>query len=389
MNHDAIAPPPPPLRRFGGFGMLRGMKVSTLVDFFDRLYPFALAEEWDNVGLIIGDSKAEVSGVAFCLDVTHDVLDETAESGCNVLVTHHPVIFRSIKRLNAAELQGGLVAKAFKLGISVISLHTNLDSAIGGLNDTLCDLLGLTDVKPLVDSGRERFYKLAVFVPAGHAEKVREAMCAQGAGVIGDYVDCSFSTPGEGSFRGLENKTNPFTGTPGELEKSAEVKLEVQLRREIAGRVISAMMAAHPYEEVAHDLIPLSNKEAGTGLARIGRIAELPLEDFIRKVHDLGILVTRVLGGPQKPIKRVALCSGAGSDFTTSAISQGADVYLTAEQKHHHGLAAAHKGMALVETDHYTLEQKIWPKLADLMQQQYPDLKTKVATRGPELWRRP
>ena len=369
--------------------MLPPMKVSTLVDFFDRLYPFALAEEWDNVGLIVGDSKADVTGVTFCLDVTHEVLDECIEEGCNVLVTHHPVIFRSIKRLNAAELQGGLVAKAFRHGISVISLHTNLDSAIGGLNDTLCEVLGLTEVKPLVDSGRERFYKLAVFVPAEHAEKVREAMCAQGAGVIGDYEQCSFSTPGEGSFLPVEGKTSPFSGTPGQLEKAAEVKIEVQLRREIAGRVVSAMIAAHPYEEVAHDLIPIANKEAGTGLARIGKCAETTLDEFVRKVHDLGILVTRVLGDPQKAVKRVALCSGAGSDFTGAAISQGADVYLTAEQKHHHGLAAAHKGMALVETDHYTLEQKHWPKLAALMNQQYPDLKTKVATRGPELWRRP
>ncbi|MCA8945778.1 MAG: Nif3-like dinuclear metal center hexameric protein, partial [Planctomycetes bacterium] len=115
------------------------MKVSTLVDFFDRLYPFALAEDWDNVGLIVGDSKAEVTGVSFCLDVTHDVLDEAIEAGCNVIVTHHPVIFRSIKRLNSAELQGGLVAKAFQNGVSLIALHTNLDSAIGGLNDTLCE----------------------------------------------------------------------------------------------------------------------------------------------------------------------------------------------------------------------------------------------------------
>ena len=149
------------------------------------------------------------------------------------------------------------------------------------------------------------------------------------------------------------------------------------------------MVSAHPYEEVAYDLIPLHNKEAGTGLARIGKLDEITLEEFVRKVHDLGILVTRVLGEPQKAIKRVALCSGAGSDFTTYAISQGADVYLTAELKHHHGLVAAHKGVALVETDHYTLEQKHWPKLAALLNEQYPDLKTKVLERGPELWRRP
>jgi dinuclear metal center YbgI/SA1388 family protein len=227
------------------------MKVATLVDFFDRLYPFALAEDWDNVGLIVGDSKDDVTGVLFALDATHDVLDEAIEHGCNVLVTHHPLIFRAIKRVNAAELQGGLIDKALSNGISVISLHTNLDSAVGGLNDTLCEILQLTDVKPLVDSGRERFYKLAVFVPADHADKVRQAVCAQGAGVIGDYEECTFSTPGEGSFRGVEGRSNPFVGKAGELEKAPELRLEVLLRREITGRVIGAMIDAHPYEEVA------------------------------------------------------------------------------------------------------------------------------------------
>ncbi|MBK8208318.1 MAG: Nif3-like dinuclear metal center hexameric protein [Planctomycetes bacterium] len=366
------------------------MKVATLVDFFDRLYPFALAEEWDNVGLIVGDSKANVTGVLFCLDVTHDVLDEAIAENCNVLVTHHPPIFRALKRINVAELQGGLIAKAIKHGIHLIALHTNLDSAVGGLNDTLCEALGLVETKPLVDSGRERFYKLAVFVPPDHAEKVRTALCAQGAGVIGDYEDCSFAIPGEGSFRGIEGKTTPFTGTPGKLEKTNELRLELLLRREIAGRVIGALHDAHPYEEVAYDLYPLHNKEKGTGLARIGKLeTPEPFRAFVGRVQALGILVTRVLGDESKAIRKVALCSGAGADFLPNALSAGADVYLTAEIKHHLGLAAAHKGMALVETDHYTLERLHWPKLSKLIEQQHKDLKTKVSERGPELWRRP
>lgn len=366
------------------------MKVATLVDFFDRLYPFALAEEWDNVGLIVGDSKADVSGVLFCLDVTHDVLDEAIAEQCNVLVTHHPLIFRAVKRINAAELQGGLIAKALKHGIHLVSLHTNLDSAAGGLNDTLCESLELVDTKPLVDSGHERFFKLAVFVPPDHADKVRAALCAQGAGVIGNYEQCTFSTPGQGTFLPVEGRTNPFSGTPGKLEHASEVRLEVILRREIAGRVIGALHEAHPYEEVAYDLVPLHNKEKGTGLARIGRLeTPEPFSEFVKRVQALGILVTRVLGDDAKPIRKVALCSGAGADFLPNAISAGADVYLTAEIKHHLGLAAAHKGMALVETDHYTLEQLHWPKLAKLITGQHQDLKTKVSERGPELWRRP
>lgn len=363
------------------------MKVSRLVDLLDQLYPFALAEEWDNVGLIVGDSKAEVTGVLLALDVTRDVLADAKASGCNVLVTHHPVIFRAIKRLNESELQGGLIAQALRDGISLVALHTNLDSAVGGLNDTLCEALGLTSVKPLVDSGRERFYKLAVFVPQTHADKVRQALFDAGAGHVGNYDQCSFNTPGTGTFRGGAG-TNPFLGTPGELERAEEQKIEVILRREMAGRVVSAMLGAHPYEEVAYDLIPLHNKESGTGLARIGKLpAPESLAAFTRRVQGLGILVKAVLGAPDKAIHKVALCSGAGSDFCSNALSQGADVYLTAELKHHHALAAHDKGMALVETDHYTLEQKHWPKLAEILTSH--GLKAKVSDCGPELWRQP
>lgn len=358
------------------------------MDLLDQLYPFALAEEWDNVGLIVGDSKAEVTGVLLALDVTRDVLADAKASACNVVVTHHPVIFRAIKRINESELQGGLVGLALREGISLVALHTNLDSAVGGLNDTLCEALGLVQVKPLVDSGRERFYKLAVFVPETHAEKVREALFASGAGHVGNYDQCSFNTPGTGTFRGTVGKTNPFLGTPGQLERAQEEKIEVILRRETAGRVIGAMLGAHPYEEVAYDLIPLHNKESGTGLARIGKLpAPEPLSTFTKRVQALGIMVKAILGAADKSISKVALCSGAGSDFCSNALSQGADVYLTAEIKHHHALAAHDKGMALVETDHYTLEQKHWPKLADILTSH--GLKAKVSDRGPELWRRP
>ncbi|MCC6465032.1 MAG: Nif3-like dinuclear metal center hexameric protein [Planctomycetes bacterium] len=366
------------------------MKVSRLVDFFDQHYPFALAEEWDNVGLVVGDPGAEVQGVFMAVDVTHDVLQQAHEAGCNVLVTHHPVIFKPVQKLNTAELQGGLVARAIRDGCALVSLHTNLDSAKGGLNDTLCSLLGLIETRPLVDSGRERFFKLAVFAPQTHADAVREALFAAGAGHVGNYDLCSFNTEGTGTFRGEEGKTDPFLGKPGVLERAAEVKIEVILRREMAGRVVGAMLGAHPYEEVAYDLVPLANKEGTTGLARIGRLpSPVTLEQFAAVVQQAGILVKAVLGEPGAKVSRVALCSGAGSDFTTRALSAGADVYLTAEVKHHHALAAAYKGMAMVEAGHGSLEQAHWPRLQELLKQHFPELKTKVDERGPELWRRP
>ena len=366
------------------------MRVSKLVEQLDRLYPFALAEDWDNVGLIVGDTSDDAHGVLLALDLTHEVIDEAVEHACNVIVTHHPPIFRPIKRLNTAELQGGLVGRAFREGISVISLHTNLDSAVGGLNDTLCELIGLTKVKPLVDSGRERLFKLAVFVPETHADKVREAMCGQGAGAIGDYDQCSFSLAGEGTFRGIEGRANPFIGTPGELERVNERRIEVILRREITGRVIGAMIQAHPYEEVAYDLFPLANTEPGTGLARIGSLPDAEsLLDFCTRIDAMGVFLTRVLGEPEREVRKVAVCSGAGSDFTSQACSAGADVFLTAEIKHHHGLQAQHRGMALLEAEHGSLEMLHWPKLKQILDENFEGLNTRVSDSGSVQWRRP
>lgn len=366
------------------------MKVSQLSDLLDRMYPFALAEEWDNVGLLVGNPRAQVTGVMLAVDSRLDVLEEAKETGCNVVVVHHPPIFRPIRRIHATEEQGELLAYCLKNDLSVIALHTNLDSAEGGLNDTLCELLELQKVRPLVDSGRDRFFKLAAFVPEEALDEVREAVCAQGAGVIGDYTRCSFASPGLGTFLGDAEKAAPAVGEAGRLARTPELRLEVLLRRELAGRVIGALREAHPYEEVAYDLYPLANQEPRTGLARIGTLEEpCGLEEFSARVQKHGVLVTRLLGDPDRKIRKVAICSGAGSDFTTKACSAGADVYLTAEVKHHHGLAAAHSGMAIVEAEHFSLERVHWPKLKQLLESNNPDLKVRVSERESLLWRRP
>jgi dinuclear metal center YbgI/SA1388 family protein len=368
------------------------MNVARLVDFLDQLYPLALAEEWDNVGLIAGDPRAEVTGVMLAVDATRDVLEEARETGCNVVVSHHPPIFRPIKRIVTRDAQGEVLALALKNDIALVALHTNLDSARGGLNDTLCELLGLSAVRPLVDAGRERLYKLAVFVPSDMPDRpdavarVREAMWAAGAGSISDYVDCSFNLEGRGTFRGLAGLTNPQLGEAGRLETASETRVEVILPRERAGRVIEAMKRAHPYEEVAYDLYPLHNKEPGTGLARIGRLEPAStLGAFVARLKTLGMMVTRVQGDDAAPVSKVALCSGAGSDFTGAACSAGADVYLTAEFKHHHGLQARHSGTALVEVEHWSLEHRHWPKLKTLIEAQ--SLKARVSERESLHWR--
>ena len=347
------------------------LQVSKLVRFLDERYPFALAEEWDNVGLIFGEPKASINKVLLALDVTHDVVKEANENGCGAIITHHPPIFRPIKRIDLSTTQGSLIGDCLKNDIASIALHTNLDSADGGLNDCVCDLLGLEKRAPLLDSGRKRFYKLVTFVPAEAAQKVRDAMFDAGAGVIGKYGGCSFNTEGTGTFYGSE-KSAPAVGDAEKFEEVSEIKVEVLLRRELFGRVYGALLSAHPYEEVAYDLYPLDNREKGTGLGRVGVLPEaITLRQFCDILGEHGMMVLRFLGDPERKVRKVALCTGAGGDFTSYAASAGADVYLTAEVKHHHALDSDRRGMCIVETDHYTLERVIWPKVKEILEEKF------------------
>lgn len=370
------------------------VKLSKLVSTLGDWYPYPLAEEWDNVGMIFGDPKSDVERALLALDITHDVIDEAIDERANAIITHHPPIFRAIKRIDLSTTQGSLIGRCLQHGIASISLHTNLDSANGGLNDEVCRLLTLSMTKPLVDSGKSRFYKLAVFVPRDASDKVRAALHDAGAGAVGKYDLCSFNLEGIGTFRGGEG-TNPTIGTPGVLERVEETRIEVILPRERFGRVYSAMTAAHPYEEVAYDLFPLENKERETGLGRIGVLPEPEsLRAFADRCAALGMMVTRTLGDSSRMVRKVALCTGAGSDFAPYAADAGADVYLTAEVKHHHALDADRRGMCIVETDHFTLERVIWPAMKARLEAHFTGsdgllrLSAKVSDRERNTWTR-
>jgi dinuclear metal center YbgI/SA1388 family protein len=366
------------------------VKLSKIVSALGEWYPYALAESWDNVGLIFGDPRAEIGRVLLALDLTLEVAQEAAATGCGAVITHHPPIFQAIKRIDLSTTQGEIIGHCLANNIASVALHTNLDSADGGLNDVVGKLLGLTKLKPLVDSGKARFFKLAVFVPATAADKVRQAMFDAGAGAVGKYDLCSFNTPGTGTFRGGEG-TNPAIGTPGSLESVEETRIEVLLQRERFGKVYSAMLAAHPYEEVAYDLYPLENRERETGLGRIG-ILEEPItpREAADRIAGLGMMVLRTLGDPSRRIRKIALCTGAGSDFTSYAADAGADLYLTAEVKHHHALDAHRRGLCIVETDHLTLERVVWPDVKRRIEAHFDGAKTpKLEARVSERERNP
>ena len=337
------------------------IKLAKLVSFLGERYPYALAEKWDNVGLIFGDPAAQVERALVALDISHDVIDEAIERGANAIITHHPPIFQGIKRIDGSTTQGSIIMRCLENKLASIALHTNLDSATGGLNDAVFDLLRIGARKPLIDAGNQRFYKLIVFTPKDAAEKVRQACFDAGAGQIGDYDHASFNTEGTGTFRPLEG-ANPAIGEVGAEEHVEEVRSEFFFPRERFGQIYSAMLRAHPYEEVAYDLIPLANRDKTVGLGRVGKLPEaVTLRQFCDQLSELGMMVTRFIGDENQQVQKLGICTGAGSDFSGRAADQGCDVYLSAEIKHHHALDADRRGLCIVETDHYTLERVIGP----------------------------
>ncbi len=312
------------------------MTVSDLLAALDRWCPFALAMDWDNTGLNVGDPAADVSGGIVALDLTHDVLDEARAAGANVVVTHHPLVFKPLKRVVAGAGVGGLAHRCAREGVSHIALHTNLDVAPGGVSHALAADLGLVDVAVLVPTEGATL-KLVTFVPPTHADAVRAALAGAGAGHIGAYLGCAFESAGTGHFRPDEH-ARPFTGTaPGTDEATNEVRIEVEVARALAPRAVAALRAAHPYEQVVYDLIAAEQPSTTHGLGAIGRLPEpMTGEAFLAHVcRVLGEDALRVSGDAGRTIARVAVCGGSGSDFAGAALRAGADAYVTADVTYH------------------------------------------------------
>jgi len=336
----------------------RSARIQDLVGLVNTLYPPSLAEEWDNVGLQAGDPGAELNRVLLCLDPSERALDAARTAGAQALLPHHPLIFRPLKNLTPGDETGRILFRAVREGIAVFCAHTNLDRARGGLNDWLAARLGLSAATPLAADRGGDLIKLVVFVPSGYEGVVAEALFKAGAGRIGNYDRCSFAAAGIGTFCPGAG-TNPFVGRQGETERMSEVRLEAILPREVQGRVVDRMLRAHPYEEVAYDLIPLANRRPQVGLGRIGRLAEpTTLEAFVAKVKKaLGAPSLRLVGDPGRSVAKVALCGGSGASLLGEAARQGADVLVTGDVKYHEARAAESQGMALLDAGHFATER--------------------------------
>jgi len=334
----------------------RTARIQDLLGLLHGLYPPDLAEEWDNVGLQVGDPLRPVERVLVALDPSEKAVDAAIERNCQAVLTHHPLILRPLKNLTPADETGRIALAAIRNDITLLSAHTNLDSAASGLNDWLAEHLGLDQTEPLTSSSVE-LVKLVVYVPQDQAEAVAEALFASGAGHIGNYDHCSFRIEGTGSFR-PGTGSRPFIGSEGEEERVAEVRIETVLPRRLCSRAVERMCRVHPYEEVAYDLYPLHNRPANSGLGRIGTVDECTLGALADQVKEtLATPALRMVGDPQRTVRKVAVCGGSGASLLAEAERRGADVLVTGDVKYHEARQAESRGIALLDAGHFATEQ--------------------------------
>jgi dinuclear metal center YbgI/SA1388 family protein len=331
------------------------MTIGEIINMLETVAPPSLQESWDNAGLLTGRMTTDCSGVLISLDVTDAVLQEAVRRGCNLVVAHHPMIFRGLKRIDEDEPTGRLTAFAIRHELAVYAMHTNLDNVMDGVNGVLADRFGLTD-RRILQPMPGQLMKMVCMIPEGHLEAVSRAVFEAGAGRIGAYEGCGFTSNGLGTFTPLTG-SDPFIGATGIPETVREHRWEVVFPAWLQRRVTAAMRAAHPYEEVAFDILRLENELHGVGSGIIGLLPEALTEaaflDHARSVAGLPVLRHSARTG--KMVQRVALCGGAGAFLIGRAVAAGADAYLTGDLKYHDFFEPDGR-LLLVDIGHYESE---------------------------------
>jgi len=347
------------------------MLLRELTDYLESLAPLSYQETYDNSGLLVGHPDSEVRQALLSLDCTEEVVDEAIRSGCDLVISHHPIVFKGLKRFNGSTYVERVVMKAIKHDVALYAIHTNLDNVTGGVNTKLAERLGIRETAILSPKGG-LLRKLAVFVPQSNAEPVRKALFAAGAGHIGNYDECSFNVSGYGTFRGGEG-TDPFVGQPGAQHREEEVRVEVIFPSDRERVVLAALFDAHPYEEVAYDLYPVLNAHPQVGSGLIGRLEKPVTEyEFLGMLKEkLKVPVIRHTKLRGKPVTRVAVCGGAGGFLLGQAIRSGADVFVTADYKYHEFFDADGK-IVIADVGHFESEQFTQQLLLEIIQKKFP-----------------
>ncbi len=347
------------------------MILRDIVSYLDSEIPLSFQESYDNSGLQVGLPEKEIRAALLTLDVTGDVIDEAIETGCDLIISHHPLIFSGIKKITGKSFTDRIIFKAIKNDIAIYSSHTNLDVHSSGVSIKMAEKLGLKNVK-ILSPLQNKLLKLVTFVPGTHIDGVREAVFDAGAGSIGNYDNCGFTATGTGSFRG-NDKSEPFAGERGKLHFENEIRFETILFTYNKERVVKALIAAHPYEEVAYDLYPLENNNLKYGLGAIGELMqeadEISFLKHVASVFDAkGIRFSKL---QNKMVSKVALCGGSGSALLNDAIAAGADLFLTADIKYHTFFEAENR-ILLADTGHFESEKFSTEILYDLIIKKFP-----------------
>jgi len=347
------------------------MQLKAIIDILETIAPLEIQESYDNCGLLIGSKHCEVSKALLCLDISADVLEEAIHNQCNLIISHHPFIFKSIKKVTDTTLAERIITKAIQNNIAIYAMHTNLDNVLNGSNAILADKIGLVNTA-ILDPKDNMLRKIVVFCPKAYAEKVREAMFSAGAGHIGNYDSCSFNMEGTGTFKGNDIST-PFVGQAGKLHVEPEIRIEMIAPLFLVHSIVKAMLVAHPYEEVAYDVYPIENKFNTVGAGLIGELEQaMTKHDFLQHIkNQLHISSLRFSESNKKQIKRVAVCSGSGSFLITKALSQKVDVFITADLKYH-DFQIPDNQMLLVDIGHFESEIFIKDWLFDIFTEKIP-----------------
>jgi len=348
------------------------VKISNIIKELEKIAPLSLQENYDNAGLIVGNPENEFVAAILSIDTTEDVIQEAINRGANMVISHHPIVFAGLKKLNGKNYIERTIIKAIKNDIAIYAVHTNIDNVAVGVNAKICEKLNLVNTSILAPKKGE-LKKLVSFIPTEHIEKVRQAVFSAGAGHIGNYDSCSYNIEGTGSFKAL-NGANPYVGDVDKLHFESETRFETVFPAHKQSNVISALLKNHPYEEVAYDIYPLDNIYDKIGAGMIGElekpISEKEFLDKIKKVFNVNcIRHTQFL---DKNIVKVAVCGGSGSFLLGKAMSKSADIFITGDFKYHQFFDAENQ-ILIADIGHYESEQFTKELFYDILTKKFPN----------------
>ncbi|MEX0274703.1 MAG: Nif3-like dinuclear metal center hexameric protein [Flavobacteriaceae bacterium] len=354
------------------------MTIQQVTDILEELAPLANAEDFDNVGLLVGNPNTEVTGILVTLDTLENVVDEAIGKGCNLIVSFHPIIFKGLKKITEADYVERTVAKTISNKIGIYSMHTALDNSPKGVNAKICEVLGIVNARILIPK-KNVIKKLVTFVPKNKADALRNALFSAGAGTIGNYSHCSFSMDGRGSFNPNEN-ANPSVGVIGKTHFEEETQIGVTYTKADEAKILKALFTSHPYEEVAYEISTLENQHQNLGMGMIGELPspmkELDFLSFVKKkMNAQGIRHSALLG---RKIHKVAVLGGSGSFAIPAAKAQKADILITADIKYHQFLQAEGK-LIIADIGHYETEQYTKNLIADYLTEKIPNFAIRLS----------